>query len=544
MEGSKDGLESGLKKIFQTKSVEDGTVQYAVLPQTIADNESMCKALMLALFDWKRVIHPLHAGKLCASSDGVCVNLLALPKGMRKSGSVGQQQQSSSTLVPGEADHLSRISVVGIDYGKSGVAAMMAPGPAQAALHAKAAAEALLARLLEEKAGLPKTLAAARRDLAEVTAELGRHREGTQKYQWLKARWDRFSEAVDAAFQRSAQIDEEIKAAEKRVLSATLDEDKARALLASNEQKGVNCVSKGQNAVELNERRLCDDRERRLAIFDECLRGNDFTHHTLLATVKSLHDAPLGREIEAVATRLRVRRFLEIAYNSGAVRQQRRTTDKLRRSYVARFTRVLTKTLPEAVAKAGDKFLDRNVPFPLAAPIRVCASRSEAGSAASRVALARIASAGERVPLGPLRLSCDMFTTKGQRVTSSFPFASLHKRMCRLIQTSPLSKRVSARIENGFRSSRQAAGLLSYLANLQRADHRKVSTTDATAAWHGPLVGSFKWFFCPVTRKIIKRDPPAALSMVVIGTCSLHNAPRPNIFCPQGSQVIWLCLAI
>ena len=303
-------------------------------------------------------------------------------------------------------------------------------------------------------------------------------------------------------------------------------------------------MSKGQNAVELNERRLRNDRERRLAIFAECLRGNDFTHHTLLATVKPLHDAPLGREIEAVATRLRVRRFLEIAYNSNVVRQQRRTTDKLRRSYVARFTRVLTVTLPEAVAKAGDRFLDRNVPFPGRSPHSRLREQVRGWERGPHVALARIASANERVPLGPLRLSCDMFPTKGQRVTSSFPFSSLHKRMCRLIQTSPLSKRVSARIENGFRSSRQAAGLESYLANLQRADHRKVSTTDATAAWHGPLVGSFKWFFCPVTHKIIKRDPPAALSIAVIGTCSLHNAPRPNIFCPQGSQVIWLCLAI
>ena len=260
--------------------------------------------------------------------------------------------------------------------------------------------------------------------------------------------------------------------------------------------------------------------------------------------MQSAHFAPAGREVEAAASLLRSFRLLQIAHNSGAVRQQRRTIDKLRRSYVARFTRLLTKTLPEAVVKAGDKFLDRNVSFPPRSPHSRLREQVRGWERGPRVALARIASAGERVPLGPLRLSCDMFTTKGQRVTSSFPFASLHKRMCRLIQTSPLSKRVSARIENGFRSSRQAAGLESYLANLQRADHRKVSTTDATAAWHGPLVGSFKWFFCPVTRKIIKRDPPAALSMVVIGTCSLHNAPRPNIFCPQGSQVIWLCLAI
>src|SRR5689334_8469781 len=48
--------------------------------------------------------------------------------------------------------------------------------------------------------------------------------------------------------------------------------------------------------------------------------------------------------------------------------QQRRTTDKLKRAYVARFTRVVTKMLPEAVAKAGDKFLEHNVEFPPRSP--------------------------------------------------------------------------------------------------------------------------------------------------------------------------------
>ena len=326
-----------------------------------------------------------------------------------------------------------------------------------------------------------------------------------------------------------------------RVLAACFDEEKARSLLATNKNKGVNCVTKAQKAVEFNERRLRDERERKLRIFDECLRGNDrhVTHHTLQATVQSLHHAPAGREIDAVASRLLVFRLLQIAHNSGSVRQQRRTTDKLKRSYVARYTRVVTATLPEAVAKAGDKFLEHNVLFPPRSPHSRLRERVRGWERGPHAALARIARANDDAPSrysGPLHLSCDMFASKGQRVTSTYPFSSLHRSMCRLIQTSPLSKRVSVQIHNGYRSSRQAAGLLSYLADLQRSDHRKVKPTDVEVAWHSKAVGSFKWFFCPVTNTILKRDPPAALSMVVIGTCSLHDAPRPIIFCPKSSD--------
>ena len=97
----------------------------------------------------------------------------------------------------------------------------------------------------------------------------------------------------------------------------------------------------------------------------------------------------------------------------------------------------------------------------------------------THVALERISSANnaDLPPLGPLHLLCDMFTTKGQRVTSSYFFASLHRSMCRLIKSSPLAKRITVLIENGFRSSRQAAGLLSYLANLDRCNHRNRHTS-------------------------------------------------------------------
>jgi hypothetical protein len=174
---------------------------------------------------------------------------------------------------------------------------------------------------------------------------------------FLHAHW-----AANDARERFAQIDGEIEEARLRMHEVTLLED-------TNKHKGVQCVTKAQKAVELNERRLRDERERRLGIFAECLQGNDTTHHSLQASVQSLHDAGVGREVDAVVSRLRVWILLQIAHNSGTTRQQRRTTDKLRRSYVARFTRVVTKSLPEAVAKAGnDKFLEHNVEFPARSP--------------------------------------------------------------------------------------------------------------------------------------------------------------------------------
>ena len=78
---------------------------------------------------------------------------------------------------------------------------------------------------------------------------------------------------------------------------------------------------------------------------------------------------------------------------------------------------------------------------------------------------------------------------------------------------------------------------MSYLAGLERADHRPVKATDVQHSSQQETIGAFKWFFCPVTKQIVPRDPPAALSMAVIGTCELHKAPRPPIFCPKGSQV-------
>ena len=145
--------------------------------------------------------------------------------------------------------------------------------------------------------------------------------------------------------------------------------------------------------------------------------------------------------------------------------------------------------------------------------------------------------AADALPSGPVRLAVDACPAKGQRSTSTYQYSAFHRAMCRLISTSPLRKTISVHTENGYRSSRQAAGLQSYLADLPRADHRTVKLTDVQQPWQSAAVGDFGHFYCPVTAKIVRRDPPAATSLVAIGTCTLHKAPHHINFCPNGTKV-------
>ena len=61
-------------------------------------------------------------------------------------------------------------------------------------------------------------------------------------------------------------------------------------------------------------------------------------------------------------------------------------------------------------------------------------------------------------------------------------------------------------IENGYRSSKAAAGTLCYLAELGPYDHREVQPLDLPDHWKGKSVGGFNYFFCPVTEAIVNRD--------------------------------------
>lgn len=47
------------------------------------------------------------------------------------------------------------------------------------------------------------------------------------------------------------------------------------------------------------------------------------------------------------------------------------------------------------------------------------------------------------------------------------------------------------------------------------------------------LLDGFRVLFCPVTGLIMRRDPPAAMSMLIIGICALLGVARPGMFCFQ-----------
>ena len=160
VEGRMDKLEEGLSKAFEMEWSKDGTLKYTVEAQTIGSDkkyDKSSKALFLALYDWKRVVHPRHGGKLAASTDGVGLNLLALPKKPQKgSASAAAAAQKTVSESRNAAADVGNVSICGVDYGKSSAVAMIPPVFVQRALHAKAAAEASLARLQDTRGALVK----------------------------------------------------------------------------------------------------------------------------------------------------------------------------------------------------------------------------------------------------------------------------------------------------------------------------------------------------------------------------------------------------
>ena len=231
--------------------------------------------------------------------------------------------------------------MVGADYGKSGVAAAVAPGPVQDAAHTKAAAEAALARAQEELAKAER----AERDAAKPSAATKRNHA-----------------------KKVANLQRTVDSAQAAVTKATLDEQRARDLLGTNRNKGAHCVGKALRGVEMAEQRERHVREERLALFDTCLAGGA-THRTLAESVTSLHHVQPGDELGAVVSRLRVYWLLQIAHSSHAVRQERRNTEKLKRAFTSRYTRMVTKDLPDAVTKTRNgSFLQQNVAFPARSP--------------------------------------------------------------------------------------------------------------------------------------------------------------------------------
>ena len=567
---------------------KDGkTWVYNVKPHTMAKDQDFTAAAILACLDFAHVFPRNRQGSFFATSDGIAVHLCAVPKESKATGrtsSVDASNSKSKEMEESELDKwrkkhdeqltawkesveqrlldaksrdpvddaelqalLKELESVfvwhgGLDCGKSGLDAVIPPASVQLATASKAAAEAAVSRaealILEVEAEL-KSLLGDPQFGEERRQILEKHKGGDLLSEMWEVEDPKGFFDVCAAYDLLLLAKGQNSDALAELKRVTMDQEQAAKLFASDRHKGLS-ITKSHRKKEMHEQELQDERERRLRLFDSCLRGND-SHGTLLEKRASLHGIPLTDEealLSAVKSRLFSFYLLQVCYNSSDQRKQRRTTDIRRRNYVSRVTRAVTKDLVEAVMKSPDgTFLSRNITVPKRSPHARQREYVRGWERGARVAAAAVQESNVALgarPLVPLCIWVDMFSGKGQRTSSSFPFQELFRSIVRHIKSRPaLSGRVLVQVENGYRSSRQAAGALCYLSNAEQIDHRSVKITDLKNNWAGPLLDSFGYFFCPVTGKILKRDPPAALSMATIGTCVYNGAPRHNIWCAR-----------
>ena len=350
-------------------------------------------------------------------------------------------------------------------------------------------------------------------------------------------------EVYVAAMQKLRDAKKELLVATEMLEEATWSGEQVDELLRGDRRKGVNCVAGKQRASETKERKMAFAREKRLNIFNHCLH-NGWTVQKLVKNRPQLH---ANSTIEAAKSRLKLLPLLLIAYNSSEVHQQRRERDKLERSYTARHLRLLTLHLPMEVDKAvrieGDKdppvFLQKNLSFPARSPYsRIREYRNGAVRSScqqqSTLNIEKKYDSGKRPSdLYPnLVVYIDKCPTKGQKTSSSYNYAGQLKSLAKHLRSRRyLSKRISLKVINGFRSSKQAAGLRCYLTgNDEQTDHRPIKATDLYDEFKGPIPSQFYHLFCPVTGQIVRRDTPACYNANIIGLCSDLQAPRPKIF--------------
>ena len=205
---------------------------------------------------------------------------------------------------------------------------------------------------------------------------------------------------------------------------------------------------------------------------------------------------------------------------------------------MARATRALTKTLPDAAKELGDgEFLKKNLKFPGRSPHSRGRELMHGWKRNGHHRQEAFESSSETSPDYKIAIFCDLFSSKGQKTTSSFGFAQLNPMMRRYINSRPVLRgRIAVQTINGHRTSRQAAGVHSFLSTGKRYDHRSVKETDLGSTFKGPMPDSFKYFWCPVTKRILRRDPPAASNCSIIGHCIIADVERPEFFCPKSAQ--------
>ncbi len=536
VEGQRANFIVGLKRMLAHQG-EDGP--YRLQSHVACADKHISKAFLLSLFDYRRVFPKSQYGKVCARTDGRSLNLTGLlPKTAKKSKQQSDEevleerragfrvlvkklhQEAEEKLEKLEAAATSdsaderlqsdlanarqelqdvEVLFIGLDCGKSGLNGVMAPSIIRKAVMKKAEAEAELAN------------AQASKDASAIATAAAKVKNATLS-----------EEAARLLFEQA------------QVPTSSTSRPDEHPMRKNRSEKGAHSITKGTRKSEMLESKLRKIREERLAIFDECFIEG-FDHHSLeklfLIKLSSVvFDAATDRQ--AIASRLLVYRLLKIAYNSGDQRKERRTTAIKSRGFTARATRLLTKDLPEAVLRSPDKFLEKSLPFPKRSPQSRQRDKVRGWERGVNRAMSVIESSNSTCRL-PVWIAADMFSGKGQRISSTFPFQELYRSMLRHIQSRPkLAERVMVYIDNGYRSSRQAAGTMCYLANLERADHRKVQALDLPGDWLGKVLDGFGYFYCPVTKTLVKRDPPASMSMSTIGTCTFYSAPHPSIWAP------------
>ena len=534
VEGSRAAFVLGLDRMFKLEA--DGS--YRLLDHVVCLDQKVNKAVLLSLFDYRRVLANSHYGTVCARTDGRSLHLTGLlPETAKKRAKKSDEDVLNETRVrcqkflerlnceakekvekleemvsalngadervvcelEGARKELNDIEVlfVGLDCGKSGMNAVMAPFVIRKAVRKKAEAEAELAKA--KLSGDKERIASAE---AEVTAATMSESDARQLFENVQ---------VPTAHPNAP-------------------------LRKNRSEKGAHCVTKGLRKLEMLESQLCKAREERLKLFDECCT-EEGKHGRLLEKLVKLSCVTFdsNAELEAIKSRLAVYRRLKIAYNSGVQRKERRTTAIKHRGFIARTTRLFTKDLPEAVRASPDQFLSKSLPLPKRSPQSRQRDKVRGWERGVNRAMGVIQAAKATCRL-PVWMAADMFSGSGQRISSTFPFQELYRSMLKHIGSCPkLAERVMVYVDNGYRSSRQAAGTMCYLSNMERVDHRKVQVLDLPHDWLGELQDGFGYFYCPVTGAILKRDPPAALSMSTIGTCTFYDAPHPQIWAPAQS---------
>ncbi len=326
----------------------------------------------------------------------------------------------------------SEVRVIGVDHGKSSAVAVALPKRVEDAVHAKAKLEGDCLALEQEIEEVQAELEELSEQQDRLNAEFHERADSCPEEKWWTKHFPDRSMKVDSRelelLNRLGELQAQLPAARASAAAAGQFEQDVRALLASD--KGVQCVTKALWSVEMREKGLSDD-ERRMGYFAQCLRGND-SLHTLLSAVQSRHRVAYGNVNAALASQLANFRFLQIAYNSGAVRRHRRTRDICKRQFTARALRTITVVLPRAVDVVRDNFLQQNEAFPARTPQSRARERVHGWERGAHSPQPAVPRAEGQAPNGPLHLSCDMFQSKGQRTTFTFPYKELHRSMCSL----------------------------------------------------------------------------------------------------------------